>query len=360
MDKCLPFGASISCSHFQRFSNAVAFILRMRTGNPAVNYLDDYLFAALKKFICDSQVQQFIDLCHEINFPVNMEKTIWGTTLLVFLGLLINTVEQTVSIPLDKLTRGLEMINEVLENRSRKVTLAKLQKICGFLNFLGRCVVPGRAFTRRLYTYTSGNLKPHHHMRVNNEMRMDLEMWKTFLEHPTAFCRPFLDFNDTLKADDIYFYTDASGRIGMGAINDEQWMIQMWEQSFLDKFKPNIQYLELYALVAAVLQWIHKYSNRKVALFCDNKNVQSAVNDSSTSCKYCMRLIRILVLHCLKANVKVKVNYVKSKDNTLADALSRGQIDLFKVEVEKAGRIVEKAPTPIPQMLLPVEKFWIE
>ena len=33
-DKCLPFGASISCSHFQRFSNCVAFMVCKCTGKP--------------------------------------------------------------------------------------------------------------------------------------------------------------------------------------------------------------------------------------------------------------------------------------------------------------------------------------
>ena len=41
VDKCLPFGAAISCSHFQRFSNAVAHLVKLRTGKPLVNYLDD-------------------------------------------------------------------------------------------------------------------------------------------------------------------------------------------------------------------------------------------------------------------------------------------------------------------------------
>ena len=31
MDKCLPFGASISCTHFQRVSNAIAHIFNWRT-----------------------------------------------------------------------------------------------------------------------------------------------------------------------------------------------------------------------------------------------------------------------------------------------------------------------------------------
>ena len=52
-----------------------------------VNYLDDYLFAHLIKLLCDAQVTEFIRLCDYICFPVNMEKTFWGTTRLTFLGM---------------------------------------------------------------------------------------------------------------------------------------------------------------------------------------------------------------------------------------------------------------------------------
>ena len=37
VDKCLPFGAAISCSHFQEFSNAIAFVIEWKTSRPLVN-----------------------------------------------------------------------------------------------------------------------------------------------------------------------------------------------------------------------------------------------------------------------------------------------------------------------------------
>ena len=46
VDKCMPFGAAISCSHFQRFSNAIAKITEHKSGKTTINYLDDYFFAA--------------------------------------------------------------------------------------------------------------------------------------------------------------------------------------------------------------------------------------------------------------------------------------------------------------------------
>ena len=74
------------------------------------------------------------------------------------------------------------MINSILTKSSKKITLKECQKLCGFLNFLGHGILPGHAFTRRLYSYTANpNLKPHHHIRVDREMREDLIMWQKFL-----------------------------------------------------------------------------------------------------------------------------------------------------------------------------------
>ena len=91
IDKCLPFGSSISCAIFQRFSNSIAYLVRFRTKRKALNYLDDFFFAALLKLCCDDQLDEFLKICSEINFPVALEKTVWGTTLLTFLGLLLDT-----------------------------------------------------------------------------------------------------------------------------------------------------------------------------------------------------------------------------------------------------------------------------
>ena len=120
VDKCLPFGASISCSHFQRFSNAVKHIVRWRTKSDLVNYMDDFFFAALLKMLCNNQVSDFLRTCDQISFPVSLEKTFWGTTKLVLLGLLIDTINQWVLIPTEKVQRATNLIDSILANRSKK------------------------------------------------------------------------------------------------------------------------------------------------------------------------------------------------------------------------------------------------
>ena len=134
-------------------------------------------------------------------------------------------------------------------------------------------------------------------------------------------------------------------------------MIKQWNEKYFLKYNPSIQYLELYALVAGALAWIHRFKNRRVILFCDNKGVQGMVNNNSTGCKQSMVLIRLLVLHCLKENVRIFVRYVKSKENNFADALSRMDMSRFN---RIRGEKYEKDSTPVPDMLWPMEKLWLK
>ena len=151
VDKCLPFGAAISCAVFQKFSDAIAYVVKRTSGKENLNYLDDFLFITLLKSLCDGQLNYFLKVCRDINFPVSVEKTYFSDTQMVFLGFLIDSVRQLVLIPMDKIDKGRDLIEGILGNGWKKVTVKKLQNICGFLNFLGRCILPGRAFTRRLY-----------------------------------------------------------------------------------------------------------------------------------------------------------------------------------------------------------------
>ena len=267
-----------------------------------------------------------------------------------------------VSIPIEKVQCAKDQIEFILQKQNKKITLHQLQKLCGFLNFLGHCVVPGHAFTRRLYTQgkASGATEQYHHLRVTREMRMDLEMWKCFLVHPSAFCRSFIDFDDSITSEKINFYTDASGSYSMGGMCNDQWMIMKWPETFIQNCKPTIQYLEMYALLAGIIAWIHNYKNRTVTIFCDNQNVVNMIKNNSTSCQNCMILVHIFVLYCLTMNVNVTAEYVKSQDNKFADPLSRGDVDLFFSRVARKENEMSSTPTPVPEILLPMENLWLK
>ena len=357
VDKCLPFGHSISCNLFQRVSDCIAHVVKHRNnGKKPLNYLDDFFFAALLKQWCDKQMSNFLQVCKEINFPVSMTKTFWSTEILVFLGLLINTRDQVVSIPVDKVERAQVLVSEILF--SKKTTVHKMQKLCGFLNFLCRCIVPGRAFTRRMYTFFSSDMKPHYHINVKSELKNDLRVWLHFLNNPSIFCRPFIDFSVILQATDLDWFTDASGTIGMGGYHLDQYFLMKWDPQFLEDKQPSIQYLELYAVTVSIFLWGSHYKNARIRLFCDNDSCVRMLNNSTSGCKNCLILIRMIISKCLVWNLRIFGKHVSTDKNNLADALSRFQLDRFWKDVEKEHREMQKLPITIPEELWPMSKLW--
>ena len=350
IDKCMPFGASISCSHFQRFSNAVAHLVKYFTGKENINYLDDFFFVALMTAICDNQVSTFLNICESIRFPVSMEKTFWSTTRITFLG--------------DKIEKARILIKAILVKDSKKITLHQLQSVTGFLNFISKAIIPGRTFTRRLYSVMEGAqtklMKKHHHINLTKEMKLDLETWLEFLNHPSIYARPFLDVSDKITSEEVDFYTDASANpeLGCGGISDQDWFIMQWDEEFITKYQPSINYLELYAVTVAVVNWLHKYRNKRITIFCDNMSVVNMINNTTSKCKNCMVLLRIMVLQGLTMNVRISAKHVPGKFNIYADMLSRLKYKEFWKKAKQEMRHFSHKPSHIPE-ILEMKDIWM-
>ena len=150
VDKCLPFGSSMSCSHFQWFSDALKFLIQFRTAADTINnYLDNFLFVAATLLLCNYLINEFLAMCEELGVPIAFDKTEWASLQVIFLRILLDGQNMLMIVPEEKRIRAVEMIQLLLNKK--KAQVKDLQSLCGFLNFLNRAVIPGRAFTRRMY-----------------------------------------------------------------------------------------------------------------------------------------------------------------------------------------------------------------
>ena len=98
--------------------------------------MDD--FVALIKAICNGFVHAFLDICAQINFPIAIEKTEWGTEI-IFLGMLLNTVTQAISVPVDKRNKALRQLMDVI--LAKKVQVIQLQRLTGLLRSPAECIL---------------------------------------------------------------------------------------------------------------------------------------------------------------------------------------------------------------------------
>ena len=119
VDKCLPFGASISCALFQKFSDALCFLIEFRVQMPnrITNYLDDFLFLARTLMKCNAMIQEFLALCEEVGVPIALEKTEWASDTIVFLGLLLDRRHLIIAIPLEKRDQVIQMLVHMTQDK---------------------------------------------------------------------------------------------------------------------------------------------------------------------------------------------------------------------------------------------------
>ena len=372
-DKCLPFGASISCALFTKFSDCLKHLSEFLSGKFTVtNYLDDFLFIAESEGEANRLVRIFLNLCQFINCPVAMEKTEWASSSVVFLGILMQGKNRCLSIPQEKITKARNAILAIINKPKKKATIKEIQGLTGLLNFLNKAIVPGRAFTRRMYAKIPGisydketnqiktNLKWYHHVRLDAEFLADCNVWLQFLQNCTAreICRPFMDLDMITSSIELNFYTDSSRAIskGFGCIFNTSWCFGKWEPGYIEQFQPSIQYLELYALCVGIFAWQEKLANMRIRIFCDNDAVKQMVNHTTSGCKNSMLLIRLLVLNCIKYNRRITVQFVASKDNGLADALSRMEFNRFW---RNAPANMDCEPSELPAEIWPASKIWL-
>ena len=332
LDKNLPFGHSISCSLFQKISDAFKHIFEWKTHRG------------------------------------------FATWKIIFLGITLNGKDLQFEIPEDKRIRTINMLNHFIDRK--KVTVVEIQRLAGLLNFLNKAIVPGRAFQRRMYSKYSNltkgknrnatqeigsgsQLKPYHHINLDSEFRQDCKVWLSFLdkEPEWAVNRPFSDVAEKLQADLLDFYTDASGRIGFGCYYSDRWIFSPWEKDYISNYQPSIAYLELYALCIGVFAWGSRIWNRRVIVHCDNQSVVNIINSTGSKCKNSMFLIKQLALNNLRFGTRVFAQYIETDRNVLADSLSR--LD-FKCFFKHTPPTVSQLPDELPHHLWPASKIWIK
>ncbi|CAG2191357.1 unnamed protein product [Mytilus edulis] len=161
-DRCLPQGASISCSLFEKFSTALHWVTELTSGNSNIlHYLDDFLFGGeANSPTCQETLETFKKICSDWGVPLAEDKTVQPTEILTFLGIEFDTLKMEMRLPGEKLTNLKQTLQLFLH--SKKVTLRQLQSLIGLLNFACQVIAPGRAFCRRLIDATCNIRKPHH------------------------------------------------------------------------------------------------------------------------------------------------------------------------------------------------------
>jgi len=142
---------------------------------------------------------------------------------------------------------------------------------------------------------------------------------------------------------ELEFFTDASTR-GYGGFYAGEWIAGYFNDWL---FKRSIPFKELFALVAAVATWGHRWRGKKIRVHCDSETVVNVLNRKRAKTPAMAALLRILYLLCAQHDCWIGAVHIAGVKNEVADALSRGWIQKFFQLCPGASQ----NPSPIPPEL---------
>ncbi len=330
---CLPFGLRASPFRFDEFARGLEYMaIKRGTSVGTLHYLDDTLTTGATPIECAHSIDVFNETARLAGFNLQTDKCTKPSQTIEFLGIQLDTVNGTLSIPEHKLVDTIELLESWL-NRKR-CTKRELLSIIGKLSFAARVIRAGRTFLRRLITLSTKVKYLHYKINLNKEAQKDLKWWYDCIRSHNGVSM----FPQHWVTEECQLaFTDASD-VGMGIVYNNMWTLVAFvgDKAWLRNMP--IHFREMLAVCVALMTFGEQLRNQKVILKVDNMAIVYAINKGSIKCIETMELVRTLYHIMCKYDIECKSEYIATSDNVLADALSRLDFATFRQAHPNADR----------------------
>ena len=147
LDGSLCFGFGHGSFFFQKCSDAIRYIMKGFSYPNLLNYIDDLIYIGLPSEI-QTSYQCLLDLLQQLGLDISHKKLVAPCTAAICLGILVDSVNRTISIPDEKLKEIVEMCKNW--QTKNLCTKTQLQSLLGSLLYITKCVRPARFFLNRM------------------------------------------------------------------------------------------------------------------------------------------------------------------------------------------------------------------
>lgn len=322
--KVLSFGLRSAPALFDRFAQVLELFMRHQgISSHIVRYVDDFLLISESAPVAAEHLSIMIDVSRKAGFTIQDSKVIHACRELEFLGIIIDLDHGLLKISDERMKE----VRDILSywQGQKVISKRRILKIVGKLAFAARVVRTGRAFLGRLISLAKSAKALNHRIRISAAAKLDLDWWQRCLESHNGTC--FMD-TDWSVGHVSHIFTDASD-YGYGAVNGDEWLavVYVGDQAFPRSL--SINWRELHAATKALATWAPSLRGSRIMFHIDNTTACCVLNKLYSPVSQLMELVRSWCILVEEYSLVVSVVYISTKDNTMADALSRGDMDTF-------------------------------
>lgn len=311
--------------------------MKRRGFSRTYGYIDDFLIIGSDKAECDRGLELFLDLLNHLGFYVSWDKLEVPSQTVRYLGIIIDTVEWELRLPQDKLTKLCSIVTEF--QHKKHATKHQLLSLAGTLAHCAKLVKGGRTFSRRVINLAKVPVEMSDIIRLPLWFHDDINWWSHF----AAIFNGKVSLMSNYIGNELVIYTDSSLK-GFGGTMGLECFLGSW--NILDHYKlesvprdcvelpseewtdrNNINVMELWPVLCAIRKlWGMGLRNTQVLIKSDNSQVVTMINTGRSRNCQCMRWLRELFWISFIFNIEISASYIRSKDNTTADLLSRATV----------------------------------
>lgn len=311
----LPYGLSSAPRTFTKIMKEVMGYLR-KLGYSSITYLDDTLCIGNSYESCLNNVKETVRILECLGFVINYEKSVLEPKQTCkFLGFLFDSQKMTMSLPENKQTHILNLIQKFKNLKS--CTIREFSQFIGVLTAACPALKYSWLYTKTFERekYLSLNKCDQNYdtiMTLPSSIRSDLNWWENNV------CVLNNSLLPPVYAQEIF--TDAS-RSGWGAFCNNKRVNGYWKENEL---KYHINYLELQAAFFGLKCFAQDVSNCSILMRIDNTTAISYINRmGGIQFPHLNELTKCIWQWCESRNIWLFASYINSKDNKEADEESR-------------------------------------
>lgn len=312
---CLPFGLCTAPYVFTKLLKPVIEYIRSKYNILSVIYLDDLLCFGETFQECQNNVHNIKKLLISLGFIINTEKSsLTPKRQCKFLGFVYDSKNMFLQLPDDKKYKVKEILLTFV-----KLTKCKLRDFARFIGLL-ISVCPAveyswlhtKQFEYHKYMCLLKNSSYDQIINVPDSLKPDINWWLANIENSYCLFR-FNNYN-------LEIFSDAS-LTGWGGYCGNKKVHGFWK---LEESCLHINELELKAAFFTLKVFTNNLYGKEILLRIDNTTAISCINRmGSVQYPHLYQISKDIWKWCEMHKLYIFASYINTKDNTVADSLSR-------------------------------------